>query len=69
LDYDGYTLNIINIYMPNTRLEKAKIIENLKAHLENKQKDSTLITRDFNLVTDEQDRSPLYSDDPKLVDS
>jgi len=55
--------------MPNTRLEKAKIIENLKAHLENKQKDSTLITRDFNLVTDEQDRSPLYSDDPKLVDS
>jgi len=55
--------------MPNTRLEKAKIIENLKAHLENEQEDSTLITRDFNPVTDKQDRSPPHSDDPKLVDS
>ena len=56
-------------YMLNTRPEKAKIIENLKAHLENKQEDSTPITGDFNLVTNEQDRSPSHPDDPKLVDS
>jgi len=46
------------------------LIENLKTHLKNKQKqENILIAGDFNLVTDEQDRSPPHSDDPRLVDS
>jgi len=58
------------MYMPNKQPEKAKIIENLKTYLKNEQeKDNTLITEDFNLVTNEQDRSPPHPDDPKLVDS
>ena len=69
LEYDGYTLTIINIYMPNTQSEKAELIENLRTYLENEQeKDNILIAGDFNLVTDEQDRSPPHSDNTRLVD-
>jgi len=56
--------------MPNTRPEKAELIENLRIYLENEQRqENILIAGDFNLVTDEQDRSPPHSDDPRLVDS
>jgi len=37
LEYNGYTLTIINVYMPNTRPEKAELIENLRTHLKNEQ--------------------------------
>jgi len=70
LEYNGYTLTIINVYMPNTQPEKAELIENLRTHLENEQeRDNILIVGDFNLVTDEKDRSPPHLDDPRLVDS
>ena len=70
LEYNSYTLTIINVYMSNTRPEKAKLIENLRTHLKNEQeRNNILIAGDFNLVTNEQDRSPPYPDDPRLVDS
>ena len=70
LEYNSYTLTIINVYMSNTRPKKAKLIENLRTYLKNEQKrDNILIAGDFNLVTNEQDRSLPYPDDPRLVDS
>jgi len=46
------------------------MIENLRTYLKNKQeRNNVLIARDFNLVTNEQNRLPPHPDDPRLVDS
>jgi len=34
LEWNNYTITIINVYMPNMRLNKAKTIEMLRTHLE-----------------------------------
>jgi len=69
LEWNNYTITIINVYMPNMRLNKAKTIEMLRTHLESEQKrNNLLVVSDFNLVTDEQDRLPPHLDNPGLVD-
>jgi len=54
--------------MPNTKTDKVKTIKKLKDYLESEQEENNLlIVGDFNLIMDEQDCSPPYTDNPGLT--
>jgi len=54
--------------MPNTKTGKVETIKKLKDYLESDQEENDLlVVEDFNLITDEQDRSPPHADDLGLT--
>jgi len=70
LEWNDYKMIIINVYIPNLKSNKAKIIEKLRDHLEAQLEESNLlVTGDFNFITDEQNRFPSHTDDSNLTNS
>ena len=66
LDYEGQTLTIVNVYMPNNKPQQKETLQNLCKDLRNHQgiaDSELLIVGDWNFMEDKIDRSPQHNDD------
>jgi len=68
LEWNDCKMTIINVYIPNLKSNKAKIIKKLRDHLETQpEENNLLVIGDFNFITDEQNRFPSHADDSNLT--
>jgi exonuclease III len=66
LKYGSQILNIVNVYMPNQKLEQRETLKGLRRKLKmrlNTAGEDLLIMGDWNFVEDKVDRSPQHDDD------